>query len=297
MENRTSILQELDEISPVVAALDTIHPYKISPSYFETLPGEVIDRLKATEQTALPFISSGQKNPLQTPPEYFECLSNQILNRIRALDASSPKEELEALSPLLVQMDKTPPFSRPGRFFYELPSDVLSGIHAIDFVNHELETLPLILSAVNKEHVYKVPDNYFINLPLLTLNKVNQQQNKLVSPGFRRMMTRYAMAALITGAVTIAAWEFFQHMPNAVNGNVLTGINKISDPEKISDDEIVNYLEFNEDAPSENNSKAVSDFKEEEVKELLADLPDDELEQYLNQHAASKDLITNELKR
>ncbi len=293
MENRTAVLQELDEISPVVAALDTIHPYKISPSYFETLPGEVINRLKTTEQTALAFISSGQKNPLKTPPEYFERLSNQILNRVRAFDASSPKEELEALSPLLVQMDKTPPFYRPGRFFDELPSDVLAGVHAIDFVNHELETLPLTLSAVNKEHIYKVPDSYFINLPLLILNKVNQQQDRLVSPGFRRTLTRYAMAALITGAVAVGAWEFFQHMPTAVNGNELTGIDKISDTEKISDDEIVNYLEFNEDAPSENNSKAVSDFKEEEVKELLADLPDVELEQYLDQHAASKDLITN----
>jgi len=292
MENRNTILQELDEISPVVAALGNINPYKISPSYFETLPDEVINRLKATEQTALPFITSEQKNPFTTPPEYFESLSNHTLNRIHALHAVSPKEELEALSPLLVQIDKTPPFTRPGGFFEELPSDVLAGVHAIDFVNHELETLPLILSAVNKENVYKVPDSYFINLPLQILNKVNQQ-NRLIFSGFRRKLIRYAMAALITGAVAVAAWEFFLDKPTAANGSGLTGINRISDSEKISDDEIVNYLEFNEDAPSESNSKAVSDFKEEEVKELLADLSDDELEQYLDQHAASKDLTTN----
>lgn len=293
MENRNTILQELDEISPVVAALGNINPYKISPSYFETLPDEVINRLKATHQTDLPFTTSGQKNPFTTPPDYFESLSNHILNRIRALDASSPKEELEALSPLLVQIDKTLPFTRPGGFFEELPSDVLAGVHAIDFVNHELETLPLILSAVNKENIYKVPDSYFINLPLQILNKVNQQQNRLISPGFRRKLIRYAMAALITGAVAVGAWEFFQDKPTAANGRGLTGINRISDTEKISDDEIVNYLEFNEDAPSESNSKAISNFKEEEVKELLADLSDDELEQYLDQHTASKDLTTN----
>lgn len=293
MENRNTILQELDEISPVVAALGNINPYKISPSYFETLPGEVINRLNDTQQTVLPITASEQKNPFTTPPEYFESLSNHILNRVRALDASSPKEELEALSPLLVQIDKTPPFTRPGGFFEELPSDVLAGVHAIDFVNHELETLPLVLNAVNKENIYKVPDSYFINLPLQILNKVNQEQNRLISPGFRRKLIRYTMAALITGAVAVGAWEFFQDKPTAANGNGLTGINRISDTEKISDNEIVNYLEFNEDALSESNSKAVSNFKEEEVKELLVDLSDDELEQYLDQHAASKDLTTN----
>lgn len=293
MENRNTVLQELHEISPLVAALDNIHPYKVSPSYFETLPGEVINRLKDTQQTALPFIASEQKNPFTTPPEYFESLSNHILNRIHALHASSPKEELEALSPLLVHIDKTPPFNSPGGFFEELPSDVLAGVHAIDFVNHELETLPFILSAINKDNVYKVPDSYFINLPLQILTKVNQQQNRVTSSGFSRKLISYAMAALITGAVAVGAWEFFQVKPTAVNGRGLTGINIISDTDKISDDEILNYLEFNEDVPSETNSKAVSDFKEEEVKELLADLPDDELEQYLDQHAVSKDLTNN----
>lgn len=294
MENRNKILQELYEISPVVAALGNIHPYKVSPSYFETLPDEVINRLKAIKQTALPFLDPVQKNPFETPPGYFESLSDHVLNRIHALQASSPKEELEALSPLLVQIDKTPPFAKPGDFFEELPSDVLAGVHAIDFVNHELETLPLILSAVNKENIYKVPDSYFNTLPLQILNKINQQQNRLISSDFKRRLIRYAMAALIAGVIAVGTWEFFQNKPTAINDNGLTGINKISDTEKISDDEIVNYLEFNEDTLSENNnSNAVPDFKEEEVKELLADLSDDELQQYLDQHAASKDLTNN----
>lgn len=294
MENRNKILQELYEISPVVAALGNIHPYKVFPSYFETLPDEVINRLKAIKQTALPFLDPVQKNPFETPPDYFESLSDHVLNRIHALQASSPKEELEALSPLLVQIDKTPPFAKPGDFFEELPSDVLAGVHAIDFVNHELETLPLILSAINKENIYKVPDSYFNTLPLQILNKINQQQNRLISSDFKRRLIRYAMAALIAGVIAVGTWEFFQNKPTAINDNGLTGINKISDTEKISDDEIVNYLEFNEDTLSENNnSNAVADFKEEEVKELLADLSDAELQQYLDQHAASKDLTNN----
>lgn len=293
MKNRDTILQELHEISPVVAALGNISPYMVLPSYFETLPGEVINRLKATKQTALPFIASGQKNPFETPTDYFENLSDHIFNRIHALQAPSPKEELEALSPLLVQINKTLPFTRPGGFFEELPSDVLAGVHAIDFVNHELETLSSILSAVNKENVYKVSDSYFNNLPLQILNKVNQQQNRLILSGFKRRLIRYAMAALTAGAVVIGAWEFFQDTSTTANGSILTGINRISDREKISEDEIVNYLEFNKDRPFESNSNAITDFKEEEVKELLADLSDDELQQYLDQHAASKDLTTN----
>lgn len=293
MEKRNEILEELYEISRVVAAIGNIHPYHVLTSYFETLPGEVVNRLKATKQTALPFICSKQKNPFKIAPDYFENLSDHILNRIHALEALSPKEELEALSPLLVQIDKTSPFTRPGGFFEELPSDVLAGVHAIDFVNHKLETLPLVLSAVNKENVYKVPDSYFNNLPLQVLNKVNLQQSRLISSGFKRKLIRYAMAALITGLVAVGAWEFFQDTTTAANGNGVTGVNRISDMEKISDDEIVNYLNFNEDTPSESNSKAISDFEEEEVKELLAELSDDELEKYLDQHVASKDLTTN----
>lgn len=294
MENQENKITELRLISPMLAEAGTTNPYRVPGEYFQDFSMQVLAVIKAEDDIAFTRLNETQKKPFEVPPSYFDNLSNQIINRIRALDAISPKEELEALSPLLVHLDKAPVFAKPSEYFEELPSDILAGVNAIDFVNHELETLPGILNIVKNDNVYKVPDRYFERLPLQLLRRVKETKKApVLLPGFRRRVINYAVAAMLTGVLAIGAWEFFQDKNENIAGNDLNEFEQIRDKEKISDDEIVNYLEYNSTSESDISGDAAPDYKEVEVKELLADVPDEELQQYLEQNAASRDLTIN----
>ena len=79
METRSTILNELREISPTVA-------------------------------------QAGNTMPYQVPQGYFEGLAAQILNRIRT-EAMNAKDETETLSPLLGSLSKKMPFEIPSDYF------------------------------------------------------------------------------------------------------------------------------------------------------------------------------------
>src|SRR5258707_799441 len=114
MDSRTTILDELKEISPLVATI-------------------------------------GHEAPYTVPAGYFKGLAGTVLNRIKASSATSPKEELAFLSPLLNRLEKKSPYSMPAGYFNELPDNVVSGVQAIEFVNEELENLsPLMASLKDK---------------------------------------------------------------------------------------------------------------------------------------------------
>src|SRR3989442_2439234 len=160
MSNRHNILNELMQISTLVANLSAENPYKIPPGYFEGLAEDVMNRIKDLKEEEkdipLPVLSADQKNPFEVPRGYFEELADIIVNRIKATETPSPQEELDALSPLLGQIDKKVPFSLPKGYFEELPNDLIAGVNAIDFVNHELDALSPMMSAAKNENVYKV---------------------------------------------------------------------------------------------------------------------------------------------
>jgi len=297
MENKDKILSELRGISKVLASLSREHPFHTPSLYFEGLAGEVIKKIKFLEEheeVPAPFRGMERNTPFEIPARYFESLPAIILSRIKAAEASSPEEELKVLSPLLGQLEKKHPFTLPNGYFEDLPEDIISGLNAIDFVNHELETLSPVMSAIQNKNVYTVPEDYFDNLPGAVLNKLKTRQNaKVVSGGFGKKILRYAAAAMIAGAIAVGAWVYFQDKPQVSSGYDLAGI------KKVSDDEIVKYLDNNSitfpesNGVTASNSVASFDMGEDDVKELLADLPDEELQQYLEQNSASKDLITN----
>src|SRR6185369_3720963 len=105
MESRITILNELREISPVVAEINPANPYQVPAGYFEGLAEKILLRLK---------------NPYSVPQGYFETLPDIILKKAKAQHSSSAKEELEVLSPLLSQISKKTPFSTPAGYFDEL---------------------------------------------------------------------------------------------------------------------------------------------------------------------------------
>lgn len=294
MANREEILNELKEISLTVANIGNKNPFHVPMEYFETLPVEVMSRVSdhGEEEGNPSWVKPEQNAPFEVPAGYFEGLAETILNLIRASEASSHKEELNIISPLLDRMEKTVPFNLPAGYFDEFPGDVMAGVHAIDYVNRELETSSMTINDLKDKNVFQVPEGYFSNLSEQLLTKVKgRQKGKVFHLMPVKKVIRYAAAALIAGIVSVGAWTFFRENASINQAAEISGI------EKISNAEMERYLETSSVAPAESNTEVnsvtSSDLKDEDMQELLADVSDEELQEYLDQHAVAKDLNTN----
>ena len=135
------------------------------------------------------------------------------------------------------------------------------------------------MNNLKHKETYQVPANYFENLAGNIVDKIKNQRQpaKVVSMG-RRIM-QYAVAAVVVGVLAVGGWMFFN--TKAVPPSV-AGVETISDDAKVTDEEMTNFLE------NETVTAAVTtsfdndtDMDEADVKELLTDVSDDELQQYL----------------
>lgn len=195
----------------------------------------------------------------QVPDGYFDGLAAAILNRIKT-EGKSAKDELQTLSPLLGGLSKKSPYQVPEGYF---------------------EASPLLMQLRNKE-TYAVPERYFENLPANILNKVQERKPaKVVSMNTGRRFMRYAAAAVVAGVMAVAGWFYFANNSTGTNDGVAK-VEQLSEDNKISDEEIANYLEA-ETVPvataaifPENDEITASD-----IKEMLSDVSDDELQQFV----------------
>jgi hypothetical protein len=195
----------------------------------------------------------------QVPDGYFDGLAAAILNRIKT-DGLSASDELQTLSPLLGGLSKKSPYQVPEGYF---------------------EVSPLLMQLRNKE-TYSVPEGYFENLASDVLNKVQDRKPaKVVSMNTSRRFMRYAAAAVVAGVMAVAGWFYFANNSTGT-GSEVASVEQLSDDSKISDEEIAKYLEA-ETLPivtaatlPENDEMGASD-----IKEMLSDVSDDELQQYL----------------
>jgi hypothetical protein len=216
------------------------------------------------------------QNLYAVPYGYFEGLPTQVMNRIRALEATNAKEELEYLSPLLSNVSKEMPYVVPAGYFQSLNESISYAINNADQTSEkEIESLSPLLSSLKNKNPYSVPAGYFESLETKTEN----QQAKVISFTKRRWY-RMAVAAAVIGIVAITGLLLLNRdkinidkNPQAwVKKNV---INKVSN-EKI--DEFVTLVTPNGIQKAEDNEATA----QAEVKELMKDVPQKEIDAFLN---------------
>lgn len=244
METRSTILNELNGISPTVA-------------------------------------QAGATTPYQVPQGYFDGLAQAILNRIKT-DSLDATQEVETLSPLLAGLNKKMPFSVPDDYFTELSGNVVGGVKAIDFVNEELEIISPMLQELRHKNVYKVPQGYFESLANNVLDKVNERKPaKVVAMNAGRRFMRYAVAAVIAGAMAIGGWLYFDNTNTTQQEQVATAtIETMSDDSKLSDEEMADYL-ATETLPIAINTSVSEDMDATDIGEMLSEATEDELQQFI----------------
>ncbi len=288
MQNGNYILNELREISPVLAEIPyRTRLYELPEGYFENLADKILTRIKeASFEEALPDLFSRiDKKPVNNiPANYFETFPSMMMARIKAGQAASAKEELKTLSPLLDQIGKKMPFNAPAGYFSELPANLTAGAQALAFVNDELESNPLspLMQSLKIKSTYQVPAGYFENLPERLLSRVKKQPQKAKVVSFRKSWVKYAVAAAITGLIlTIGLINYNKpNTPVSINTDPISGL------ATVSDQEISNYIE-NQDlllSVAGNSSPSVSDFNDNDINDLMSVVSDDELQQYANEN-------------
>jgi hypothetical protein len=257
MENRNTILSELQALRSTLSSIGPVNPYQIPEGYFQGFSSNMLELVKPDQpsevlaagrqnpytvpdnyfaklpEQILSFVKHegvppllkdmGINNPYQVPQGYFEGLAGSILNRLKAQETDSPREELEFLSPVLSKLDKKIPFSSPAGYFDELTGNVVAGMKAIDFVNEELENLSPLMSSIKNNNVYSVPPDYFDRFPGTILTKLKDHKpTKVVSMSFGKKLMKYAAAAIVAGIIITAGILFLDKKDATVQPGTLS---------------------------------------------------------------------------
>ena len=222
------------------------------------------------------------QNIYAVPAGYFEGLADQILDRIKALEANDAKDELSYLSPFLSNVSKEMPYSVPTGFFQNLSEDVLKKISEHEdhqTSKEEIETLSPLLSSLKNKNPYSTPAGYFEKIE----TRLEKKEAKVISITKRRWY-RLAVAAVIIGIVAISGLAIFRSKQVDPNKNPQAWIEKNVD-KKVSKDKIDEFVKLAEDE-SINVASEKDDVKHAEIKELMKDIPEKEIVDFLNDAVA-----------
>ena len=121
MENSIDILNELKELSPVVAAIEKINVFTVPDGYFVHLSTDIFIGIKNRLSNNVPSVSD-------VPTGYFDTLADTIVSKIKALDAEDAATEIRALSPMLYSIQNENVFTVPQGYFENLCGEVLDKV-------------------------------------------------------------------------------------------------------------------------------------------------------------------------
>lgn len=257
MQNNIDILNELKELSPVVAGIEKVNVFTVPFGYFDVLSDDILASLNEQFPGSIRSISTEKTNDV--PAGYFDSLADNILNKIKMqAKEESAADELRALSPMLYSVQGENVFEVPYNYFNNLPAITLNRINNAS-VADELKIISPVLYGIQNKNVFEVPQGYFETLADEIKEKVQPQEAKVITmPKRNRAFLKYAAAAVFTGIITFGVFKLTNHTTTtkgteyaAVEAVVKEGTRiakqKTFDQElaKVTDADIINYLKEN----------------------------------------------------
>jgi hypothetical protein len=244
MENRTDILNELQALSPTIAALEKLNVFTVPEGYFEYLSTDILLGIN-TENDLL----SGVSNDDQVPAGYFDSLAGSILDKIKAQEIEEAAAGIDTISEKLSGIGNKNVFEAPEGYFESLADSILVKIKANEVEDSvtEIRALSPMLYTVQNERVFEVPAGYFENLSADVLEKINPQAKVVTMQRRSNNFFKYAVAAAFTGVMALSVFKFTATDKKVALPDYVTAGLKVQDVDqelaKISDDDIVKYLE------------------------------------------------------
>jgi hypothetical protein len=212
------------------------------------------------------------------PAGYFEGLANQVFSRIKALEAGNATDELSYLAPSLIPVSRHMPHAVPPGYFEGLAETLIRKIREqsdTQTAREELETLSPFLSGLKKTIPYAVPGGYFEGLG----ETRKRPAAKMVSITHRRWF-RFAAAAVVTGLIAMTGLIYFSSR-NAVDpvDQPYAWVKKSI--KKVDKADIDSFVKLADEELSNQAAVASNPVKPEEIKELMKDVSDQEIQDFL----------------
>lgn len=297
MTQKDNILKELQELKSSLANHTPQNVYSVPAGYFDGLAAQMLTRIKAMEATTAgeelfylsPVVNDLSKQvPYAVPAGYFEGLISQVLNRIKAMDAATASEELEMLSPLLSNISKEMPYTVPAGYFEDLSLENITADTDNLSAKEELETISPLLSSLKKEMPYSVPQGYFESLGADIHTAENKPAAKVVSLGSRKWF-RYAAAAVVVGVIATIAFMFINRDKVTADQDSFAWVKK--NVKKVSTEKLEEFIQLTD---AEKSVASVDLKGQQEVKELVKDVPEDEIQNLLDDTKILEDADTDD---
>lgn len=241
------------------------------------------------------------QNVYTAPEGYFDGLAGQVLNRVKAMEAVNAAEELAYLSPALNKISREMPYTLPKGYFEGLEETLMQSVReSNDYqtAKEELETLSPLLSGLKKQMPFSVPQGYFETLPTVpslsfgearlgsqglheASTKTNKPETKVVLLTSRKLF-RYAAAAMITGVIALAGFMYF---------NFRNHVDPLEQPyawvkksiKKVDKEDIDAFVKLADEELTNQAVAASNPVKPEEIKELMKDVSDKEIQDFLDE--------------
>jgi hypothetical protein len=218
--------------------------------------------------------AGGQQNPFAVPEGYFAGLAASVMARIHAAEPSAA-EEMKSLSPLLAGMSRSMPYHLPEGYFAGLAEEL------------PLLTAPDPVPAFSRQLPYSVPQHYFSELPDLLLQRVAPARAKVI-PLMRRGWVRLAVAAVLTGLVALAGIQYLGGEKEVTS----PAVSVAQQLKNVSTTEIDNFIRNTAAAPQGGTTaNTTRPAAKTEVRKMLTDVSDSELDDFLSQVPAEEEDI------
>ena len=117
MENRQNIVQELQDISSLLADMPLVNLYAVPYGYFESLPGIVLDKIRIEA-----LLADASAKTFTVPQGYFERLPSTILSQIKAGENRLTEEtaEIDIVAPFLNMISRQNVYAVPEGYFEQV---------------------------------------------------------------------------------------------------------------------------------------------------------------------------------
>src|SRR3954465_14980045 len=99
MQTSVDILNELRELSPLLAGMEKTNVFTVPEGYFEGLADHVLGMCKAEMPSIINDFSKQEHG--EVPAGYFDNLADNIMAKIKAAQNETAADELRDLSPAL----------------------------------------------------------------------------------------------------------------------------------------------------------------------------------------------------
>jgi hypothetical protein len=226
--------------------------------------------LQELEQISSTVAGISRTNVYTTPHGYFDQFPTNIMRLVkgdRELHTSLPSKANQQV------------YAVPGDYFESLPGKILSAIKAKekDTVWEELNAVSPLLASIPKHNVYQVPEGYF---QTLTMSKPRAKA-KVIS--FAKAV-RYSVAAAIVSVMAVGGYLLLDN--KSEQHTTASEINVPAAVQTLSENEIESYLQDHSTAMEGNATPFYIPDAGFDVKQVIKDLSDEELQEFLKENPA-----------